>query len=37
MKTGKAFEQLVKTILLHIGFSEVRSGGLYIFDGAPDK
>lgn len=34
MKPGKAFELLVKTILLHIGFSAVRSDGLYIFDGA---
>lgn len=37
MKAGKAFEQLVKTILLHIGFSEVQSDGLYIFDGAPGQ
>ena len=37
MKAGKAFELLVKTILLHIGFSEVRSDGLYVFDGAPGQ
>ena len=37
MRAGKAFELLVKTILLHIGFSEVRSDGLYIFDGAPGQ
>lgn len=34
MKPGKAFELLVKGILLTIGFSEVNSDGLYIFDGA---
>lgn len=28
---------LVKSILLHIGFSAVRSDGLYIFDGAPGQ
>ena len=33
MKPGKAFEILVKSILLTIGFSEVNSDGLYIFDG----
>lgn len=37
MRAGKAFELLVKTILLHIGFSEVRSDRLYIFDGAPGQ
>lgn len=37
MRPGKAFELLVKTILLHIGFSPVRSDGLYIFDGAPGQ
>lgn len=37
MKLGKAFEILVKRILLNIGFSEVRSDGLYIFDGAPGQ
>ena len=37
MRAGRAFELLVKTILLHIGFSEVRSDGLYIFDGAPGQ
>lgn len=37
MRPGKAFELLVKTILLHIGFSAVRSDGLYIFDGAPGQ
>lgn len=30
MKPGKAFEILVKQILLAIGFSEVHSDGLYI-------
>lgn len=33
MKRGKAFELLVKTILLHLGFLKVSSDGLYIFDG----
>ena len=37
MRPGKAFELLVKTILLHIGFSAVRSDGLYIFDGPPGQ
>lgn len=37
MRPGKAFELLVKTILLHIGFSTVRSDGLYIFDGTPGQ
>ncbi|MBR6528347.1 MAG: hypothetical protein IKT45_10470 [Lachnospiraceae bacterium] len=33
MKAGKAFELLVKYILMHIGFSEVVSDGLYVFNG----
>lgn len=33
MQAGKAFELLVKQILMHIGFSEVKSDQLYIFDG----
>jgi len=37
MKLGKAFEILVKRILMNVGFSEVRSDGLYIFDGAPGQ
>ena len=37
MKAGKAFELLVKNIMLHIGFSEVRSDGLYIFDATPGQ
>lgn len=37
MKAGKAFELLVKNIMLHIGFYEVHSDGLYIFDGAPGQ
>lgn len=32
MKEGKAFEIFVKYILCSVGFSEVRSDGLYIFD-----
>ena len=35
MTLGKAFEILVKRILINVGFSEVKSDGLYIFDGAP--
>lgn len=37
MGPGKAFELLVKRILLNFGFSEVLSDGLYIFDGAPGQ
>ncbi len=37
MKLGKAFEILVKRILVNVGFSEVKSDGLYIFDGAPGQ
>ena len=37
MGPGKAFELFVKRILINIGFSEVRSDGLYIFDGAPGQ
>ena len=33
MTQGKAFELLVKRILVAVGFSEVSSDGLYIFDG----
>jgi len=34
MKLGRAFEIFVKRILINVGFSEVNSDGLYIFDGA---
>lgn len=34
MKPGKAFELLIKYILINIGFSDVKSDGLYVFDGA---
>lgn len=34
MRPGKALELLMKNILLHVGFSEVRSDNRYIFDGA---
>lgn len=30
MKAGKAFEILVKRILINVGFSEVQSDGTYI-------
>ena len=33
MGPGKALELLMKSILLHIGFSQVRSDNRYIFDG----
>ena len=33
MTPGKSFELLVKHILIDVGFSEVSSDGLYIFDG----
>lgn len=34
MKAGKAFEIFVKRLLLCVGFSEVKSDGLYIFNAA---
>ena len=37
MGPGKAFELLVKRILVNTGFSEVMSDGLYIYDGAPGQ
>lgn len=37
MKLGQAFEIFVKHILINVGFSEVTSDGLYIFDGAPGQ
>lgn len=37
MKIGKAFELFVKHLLLNVGFSEVSSDGLYIFDGGPGQ
>lgn len=37
MGPGKAFEILVKRILVNVGFSEVMSDGLYIYDGAPGQ
>ena len=33
MTHGKAFEMLIRHILVDVGFSEVSSDGLYIFDG----
>jgi hypothetical protein len=33
MGPGKALELLIKSVLLHIGFTEVRSDNRYIFDG----
>lgn len=37
MKRGKAFELFVKHLLLKVGFLEVNSDGLYIFDGSPGQ
>lgn len=37
MKPGKAFELLIKYILINIGFSDVKSDGLYVFDGTPGQ
>lgn len=37
MKQGKMFEIFVKRILMMVGFSEVNSDGLYIFDGTPGQ
>ena len=37
MKAGKAFELFVKHLLINIGFSEVVSDGIYVFDGAPGQ
>lgn len=37
MGPGKAFELLVKRILINIGFSEVNSDGVYIYDGPPGQ
>lgn len=34
MKSGKVFELFVKTILMEVGFLEVKSDGLFVFDGA---
>lgn len=37
MKAGKAFEIFIKRLLVSIGFSEVKSDGLYVFDGSPGQ
>ena len=37
MKPGKAFEIFVKRLLMCVGFSEVMSDGLYIYDAAPGQ
>lgn len=33
MKAGKAFEIFVKRILMNVGFLEVQSDDLFVFDG----
>ena len=37
MKPGKAFEIFVKRLLMCVGFSEVMSDGLYIYDASPGQ
>ena len=37
MKSGKAFEIFVKKLLINVGFREVKSDGLYVFDGSPGQ
>ena len=37
MKRGEALEKFVKRLLLSVGFLEVHSDGLYVFDGAPGQ
>ena len=37
MKPGKVFEIFVKRLLMSVGFSEVKSDGLYIYDSAPGQ
>lgn len=37
MNPGKALELLVKRILINVGFSEVPSDGVYIYDGVPGQ
>ena len=37
MKSGKAFEIFVKRLLINVGFREVKSDGLFVFDGSPGK
>lgn len=37
MKTGKAFEIFVKRILINVGFLEVKSDDLYVYDGIPGQ
>lgn len=34
MKPGKAFELFIKHLLVNVGFTDVTSDGIYIFDGA---
>ena len=37
MKSGKAFEIFVKRLLINVGFREVKSDGLFVFDGSPGQ
>lgn len=37
MKSGKAFEIFVKRILINIGFAEVKSDGLFVYDASPGQ
>ena len=37
MTKGKLFEILIKKLLMNVGFKEVTSDGLYVYDGAPGQ
>lgn len=37
MKSGKAFEIFVKRVLMCVGFTEVNSDGIFVYDGAPGQ
>ena len=37
MTKGKLFELLIKKLLMNVGFTEVVSDGLYIYDGSPGQ
>ncbi len=37
IKAGKAFEIFVKRILIKVGFREVKSDGLFVYDGSPGQ
>ncbi len=37
MEKGKALELFIKQLLINVGFAEVKSDGLFIFDGSPGQ